>query len=63
MYTLIFTTFIYVAVLTHMGSLVVARGLSCPTAHGALVSQPGIEPTSPVLQRGFLTTRPPGKSQ
>ena len=36
--------------------------LSCPTACGVLVSQPGIEPTSPALQGGFLTTGPPQKS-
>ena len=43
-------------------SLVVVRGLSCPTACGTLVSQPGIEPTSPALEGGFSTTGPPGKS-
>ena len=34
---------------------------SCPVACGILVLQPGIEPTSPALEGGFLTTRPPGK--
>ena len=29
-----------------MGSVVVTRGLSCPTACGILVPRPGIEPTS-----------------
>ena len=44
------------------GSLAVGWGLSCSAACGSLVSQPRIEPTSPALQRGFLTTGPPGKS-
>ena len=39
-----------------MGSVVVARGLSCPAACGILAPQPGIKPTSPALQGGFLTT-------
>ena len=43
-------------------SLVVALGLSCPSACGILVPQPGIEPASPALEGGFLTTGPPGKS-
>ena len=43
------------------GSLDVVPGLNCPTACGILVPQPGIEPTSPALQGGFLTTGPPGK--
>ena len=29
---------------------------------GILVHQPGIEPMSPALEGGFLTTGPPGKS-
>ena len=37
--------------------------LSCPVAHGILVPQPGIEPGSPALEAGFLTTGQPGKSQ
>ena len=45
-----------------MGSAVVARGLSCPTAGGILVPRPGMEPTSPALEGGFFTTGPPGKS-
>ena len=45
-----------------MGSVVVARGLSCPTACGILVTQPGIGPTSLALEGGFLTAGPPGKS-
>ena len=32
-----------------------------PVAYGILVSQPGIEPTSPALEGGFLTTGPPEK--
>ena len=31
-------------------------------AYGILVSQPGVQPTSPALQSEFLMTRPPGKS-
>ena len=45
-----------------VGSLVVARGLSCPVACGILVSRPGIKLVSPALQDQFLTTGPPGKS-
>ena len=44
-------------------SLLVTPGLSCPSACGILVPQPGIEPASSALQGGFLTTGPPGKSQ
>ena len=35
---------------------------SYPPACGILVPWPGIEPTSPALEGGFLTTGPPGKS-
>ena len=46
----------------HVGfSLVVARGLSCPVARRILVPRTGMEPTSPELEGGFLTTGPPGK--
>ena len=45
-----------------VGSVVVARELSCPTACGILVPQAGMEPASPALEGRFLTTRPPGKS-
>ena len=48
--------------LERVGSVVVACRLSCPVACGTLVPQPGIEPTSPALEGGFLTTGPPGKS-
>ena len=40
------------------GSVVAACGLSCHTACGILVPQPGIQPTSSALTGGFLTTRP-----
>ena len=43
-------------------SLVVAHGLSCPTVCGILVPRPEIEPVSPALQCGLLTTGPLGKS-
>ena len=33
-------------------------GLSCPMARRILAPQPGIEPTSPTLEGGFLTTGP-----
>ena len=42
--------------------LVVACGLSCSVACGILVPWLGIEPASPALKGGFLTTGPPGKS-
>ena len=45
-----------------VGLVVVACGLSCPEACGILVPQAGIEPMSPALEGGFLTTGPPGKS-
>ena len=48
--------------LRHASSVVAARGLSCPTACGILVPQPGMEPMSPALEGGFFTTGPPGKS-
>ena len=35
--------------LRHASSVVLARGLSCPTACGILVSRPGIEPASPAF--------------
>ena len=44
------------------GSPAAARGLSCSEACGILVPPPGIEPPSPALQHGLLTTGPPGKS-
>ena len=43
-----------------------ALGLSCGTSflvpREISVSQSSIEPVSPILEGGFLTTRPPGKS-
>ena len=41
---------------------VVALGLSCPMVCGVLVPRPGIEPVSPALEGGFLTTGPPRKA-
>ena len=43
-------------------SPVVTHELGCSAACKILVPGPGIEPTSPALQSGFLTTGPPGKS-
>ena len=43
-------------------TLVVASRFSCPKACGILVSHPGIEPVSPELEDGFITTGLPGKS-
>ena len=37
-------------------------GVCCSVACGILVPRPGIKPTSPALQGGFLSTRPPEKS-
>ena len=42
-----------------MGSAVVVHGLSCPTPCGILITQPGIKPTFPALEDGFLTNGPP----
>ena len=68
--------FMYLLVLQHIlvvargalflwreGSLAVVCRLSCPLAHGLLVSQPWIKPASPALEGRFLTTGPPGRSQ
>ena len=41
--------------------LVAIWGLSCPEACGVLVPWPGMEPMSPALEGGFLTTGPPVK--
>ena len=49
--------------LGHMGSLVVVHRFSCSMVCGIVVPQPGIKPTSPALQGGFLTTGPQRKSQ
>ena len=45
-----------------VGSVVVARGLSCPKTGGIFVPWRGIEPESPALTGGFFTTGPPGKT-
>ena len=42
---------------------VVARELSCPEACGILVPRSGIQPMSPVLTGGFLTTGLQSKPQ
>ena len=44
-------------------SVVIMHGLSCPEVCVILVPGPGIEPMSPTLEGGFLTTGSPGKSQ
>ena len=41
-----------------VGSIVVALGLGCPEARGVLVPCPGMEPMSPALEDGVLTTGP-----
>ena len=48
--------------LQRMGSVAVARSLSCPAVCVLLVPRPGIERVSPALESGFSTTGPPGKS-
>ena len=48
--------------LQYTSSLVVVCGLSSSMACGILVPRPGIKPTSPALQGGFLTSGPPGKA-
>ena len=48
--------------LRRVSSVVVARGLSCPSTCGILVPRPGIEPVSLALEGRFFTTGPPGKS-
>ena len=48
--------------LPHAGWVVVGHGLIHSAIRGILVPQPGIEPTSPALQGGFLATGPPGNS-
>ena len=48
--------------LHHEGSSTAVCRLSCSVAGGIFVPGPRIEPTSPALQGGFLTTGLPGKS-
>ena len=43
-------------------SLLMVQGLSCPTARGILIPRPEINPSSPALKGGFLTTGSPEKS-
>ena len=45
----------------HLGSVVVAWGLSCSTSCGILVPQPGIKSESSALEGGFLITGSWGK--
>ena len=40
---------------------VAVKGLCYPEAYTILVPQPGMEPTSPTLERKFFTPRSPGK--
>ena len=57
------------SVVWHVGSAVVPRRLSSCGARAYLLHGmwdlpgPGLEPVSPALAGGFLTTEPPGKSQ
>ena len=44
-------------------SLVAMLRLSCSAAGGIYVPRPGIDPVSPALQAGFLTTGPLRKPQ
>ena len=44
-------------------SLVAEHEVSCLASCGILVPQSGIEPISPTLGGGFLTTGSPGESQ
>ena len=43
---------------SELASLALAYGFSCPVACGIFVPGPGIKPTSPALEGGFLTTEP-----
>ena len=43
-------------------SVVMAHRLSCPDACGILVPRPGIEPTSPALAGGFISTGQPASA-
>ena len=69
-YLLIFQIFLWLCLdLAAAGELFIvvwgllsSLGLSCPSACGILIPQPGIEPVSPALEGGFLTTGPSGKS-
>ena len=48
--------------LRHTDSLAAVYRLSYPLVWGILAPQPGIEPASPSIAGGFLTTGAPGKS-
>ena len=48
-----------VRALEHSALVVAVPGLSCSVACEILVPLPGIEPRSPALQGGFLSTGPP----
>ena len=48
--------------LASSGSAVALCGLSCSTARGILVPQPGIKPMPPALQDRFLSAGPLGSS-
>ena len=48
--------------LQHVGSLVVAHGLSCSAVYVSLDPQPGIEPASPAFEARLLASGPPGSS-
>ena len=52
--------FLFITYLWPQGLFIAACGLSCPVAYEILVPRPGIEPTSPALEGGFLTTQLPG---
>ena len=45
----------------HMGTIVMVYRFSCPTTCGILIPRPRIEPMSPAMEGGFLTTGPAGK--
>ena len=63
--TIFIHAFIYLTVLGlsyGMGLVVAAFRHSCSVACGILTPQLGIEPVSPALEGGFLTTGPPGES-
>ena len=50
------------SMLWHVGLVIMVHGLSCSAACGNFPG-PGIEPMSPALAQGFLTTGSPEKSQ
>ena len=53
-------SFLFITYLWPQELFIAAYGLHCPMAYGILVPQPGIEPMSPALEGGFLTTQLPG---